>query len=87
MTEGIDITAKDVEEFQSIYKQKFGKNIDSIMARKKLTLLVRQMQIVYKPIKKEQLEELARKEAVKEDAQAMAELIYDIYKKGKNESS
>lgn len=88
----MDITEKDVKEFQKLYKSKFGKDVDTQTARHKLTLLVRQMEIVYQPIKKEQLEELARREAVKEDAKALAELIYDVYqdkktKKGRSSSS
>lgn len=80
----MDITEKDVKDFQKIYKSKFGKEIDTQTARHKLTMLVRQMAVVYQPIKKEQLEELARREAMKEDAKAFAELIYDIYQEKKS---
>ena len=80
----MDITEKDVKCFQELYKTKFGKEIDAQTARHKLTMLVRQMEVVYQPIKKEQLEELARREAMKEDAEALAELIYDIYQDKKN---
>ncbi len=76
----MEITEKDVKDFQKLYKSKFGKEIDTQTARHKLTMLVLQMKTVYQPIKKEQLEELARREAMKEDAKALAELAYDIYK-------
>lgn len=48
------ITEEDVTEFQQLYKNKLGLEIDRQTARQKLTLLVRQMEIVYQPITKEQ---------------------------------
>lgn len=50
------ITDSDVKEYQSIYKEKFGKEIDSTEARAQLSKLVRQMEIVYQPITKEQFD-------------------------------
>jgi len=87
----MDITEKDIKDFQKLYKSKFGKDIDTQTARHKLTMLVLQMKTVYQPIKKEQLEELAQREAMKEDAKAFAELLYDMYqdeksKKGRSSS-
>ncbi len=76
----MDITDEDVKDFQKLYKSKFGKELDSQTARHKLTMLVLQMKTVYQPITKEQVEELARRDAMKEDAEALANLIYDIYK-------
>ena len=81
--DGVAITDKDVAKYQSIYKKKFGKEIDTQEARKQLTSLVGMMGAIYKPITKEQVEELARRDAMKADAKAMAELTYDIYKEKK----
>lgn len=76
----MEITDKDVKEFQDLYKSKFGKELDYQTARHKLSMLVLQMKTVYQPITKEQVEELARRDAMKEDAEALAKLIYDMYK-------
>jgi hypothetical protein len=46
------ITDADVAEFQGLYEKQFGRPIDRKDAFKKLTLLVRQMELVYRPIKK-----------------------------------
>jgi hypothetical protein len=46
------ITDEDVTEFQSLYEDKFGTPIDKDSAFKKLTVLVRQMEIVYQPIRR-----------------------------------
>jgi len=81
----MQILDKDVSEFQALYKAKFGKELDSQTARHKLTMLVRQMEIVHQPITKQQLEELARRDSVQADAKAMAELIYDIYQDKKEQ--
>ena len=50
----MEITDDDVTEFQRLYKTRFGKDIDRQTARRQLTLLVRQMEIIYKPITKKQ---------------------------------
>ena len=84
----MEILEKDVKEFQDLYESKFGKKLDYQTACKKLTMLVLQMKTVYQPITKEQIEELARRDAMKADAEAFAELLYDIYqdkKKSKND--
>ena len=81
----MEILEKDVKDFQKLYKLKFGKEIDAQTARHKLTMLVLQMKTVYQPITKEQLEELTRRDAMKADAEALARLIYDIYKDKKQE--
>ena len=48
------INEADITEFQELYKSKLGLQIDRQTAREKLTLLVRQMEIVYQPITKKQ---------------------------------
>jgi hypothetical protein len=75
----MDLTEQDIKEFQKLYKDKFYKDLDYPTARHKLTMLVMQVKTVYQPITKKQLEELARRDAMKEDAEALAQLIYDIY--------
>lgn len=50
------ITDADVIEFQEIYEKRFGVMIDRNEAYKKLSLLVRQMEIVYQPITRSQYE-------------------------------
>jgi len=81
------ILDKDVREFQALYKTKFGKVLDYQTARHKLTMLVRQMAVVYQPVTKEQVEELARRDAMKADAEALAQLAYDVYKAKKRKKS
>ncbi len=81
----MEILDKDVKEFQELYKSKFGKDIDTQTARHKLTMLVLQVKTVYQPITKNQLEELASSDAMKEDAEALARLLYDMYKAKKGE--
>ena len=79
----MDITEKDVKEFQDLYKSKFGKELDYQTARKKLTMLVLQVKTVYQPITKKQIDDLVIRDKRKEDAEALARLIYDIYKEKK----
>lgn len=88
----MELTKADVTKFQKLYKEKFNKDLDYQTAHHKLSMLVLQMKTVYQPITKEQLEELARRDAMKADAEALARLIYDIYqdekksKKGRSSS-
>ena len=46
------ITDEDVAEFQELYAEKFGTPIDKDGAYEKLTVLVRQMEIIYQPIRR-----------------------------------
>lgn len=48
------ITEADVTEFQGLYEKQFGTPIAKEAAFQKLTLLVRQMEIVYQPISTDQ---------------------------------
>lgn len=50
----MEITKEDVAEFQQLYKKKFDIELDYQDALKMLTMLVRQMQIVYQPITKDE---------------------------------
>lgn len=80
----MEILDSDVKKFQTLYKEKFGKELNSTAARHKLSMLVRQTEIVYQPITKKQLEDLARRDAMQADAEALAELIYDVYQDKKS---
>ena len=53
-----EITEKDIAEFRKLYNEKFGMEIDDQTARKKLSMLVRQMEVVYRPITKSQIDKL-----------------------------
>lgn len=54
------LTDKDIAKFQALYKEKFDIELDKQTARKKLSLLVRQMEVVYQPITKKQLDGLIK---------------------------
>ena len=62
----MDITEKDVKDFQKLYKSKFGKEIDTLTARHKLTMLVLQMKTIYQPITQQEVDELAKKDMKKD---------------------
>lgn len=49
-----DITDKDVRWIQEQYRARFKLDIDPETAYRKLHLLVRQMELVYRPITKQQ---------------------------------
>lgn len=57
------ITDADITKYQKLYKARFAKNIDRHTARHELSLLVRQMEIVYQPISVQDLEDLIIKDA------------------------
>jgi hypothetical protein len=50
------LTDENIASFQEIYKNKFGKEISREDAYEKASKLVRLMQIVYKPMTKEEFE-------------------------------
>ena len=77
----MQLTKSDIAKFKKLYKEKFDIDLDDHEARHKLSLLVRQMELVYQPITKQQLEDF--KEARKRDAKALAELTYDMYQEEK----
>ena len=47
----------DINKFQGLYRKHFGEELDRQMAYSLLSSLVRQVQIIYQPITKRQLEE------------------------------
>lgn len=52
------LTDTDIEKMQALYVKRFGIRLGKDEARKKLDLLVRQVQLTYRPIKSAQLQEL-----------------------------
>ncbi len=46
------LTDNDVAKFQTLYLNRFGLKLDRLEARSQLALLVKQMQIIYRPIKR-----------------------------------
>ena len=52
------VTPADVHEFQALYTKTFGVDLKPFDARTKLELLVRQMELVYQPITKKQLQSI-----------------------------
>jgi len=73
----MELTAADIAEFKRLYKEKFNVDLNDQEARQQLSLLVRQMEIVYQPISKQQLDDLEAER--KRDAKALAELAYDMH--------
>ncbi len=80
----MELLDSDIIKYQKLYKAQFGKDIDKHNAREQLSKLVRQMELIYQPITKQQLEDF--KEARKRDAKALAELTYDMYQEEKAKS-
>ncbi len=48
------INKSDIKKFKQLYKDKFDIELDDQTAYKKLSLLVLQMETIYKPITKQQ---------------------------------
>ena len=59
----MELLDSDIIKYQKLYKAQFGKDIDKQAARHELSLLVRQMEIVYQPITVRDLENLIIKDA------------------------
>jgi methylphosphotriester-DNA--protein-cysteine methyltransferase len=62
------VTSADIREFQRAYKKRFGIELDSFNARTKLELLVRQLELVYQPITKKQLQSINVNEKTNEQS-------------------
>lgn len=56
------VTPADVREFQALYTKTFGIDLETFDARTKLELLVCQMELVYQPITKKQLQSINENE-------------------------
>lgn len=48
----MDFTKAELKTFQALYQKHFGIELDSKTARHKFSLLVKQMELVYRPITK-----------------------------------
>lgn len=60
------LTEADVHKYQKLYKARFGVDIDRDDAYTELSLLVRQFQIIYRPITQADVDELeARDKEIK----------------------
>jgi hypothetical protein len=51
------LTQKDIEEFRTLYKNHFGKEISNAEAYEQGTRLLNMLRIVYKPIPKSAVED------------------------------
>lgn len=51
----MEFTDTDLRKFQGLYRKHFGMELDRDTAYRKLSLLVRQMEIAYRPITKAQV--------------------------------
>ncbi|OGL35884.1 hypothetical protein A3F38_01190 [Candidatus Saccharibacteria bacterium RIFCSPHIGHO2_12_FULL_48_21] len=58
-----DISERDISDYKKLYRAKFGKDLDNQVAREQLSKLVRMMEIVYQPITKKQMKELAEEDS------------------------
>ncbi len=50
----MQLAPSDIKQFKLLYKKHFGIVLDSKQAQRKLALLVRQLEITYRPITKAQ---------------------------------
>jgi hypothetical protein len=64
------LTEADVKKYQTLYKARFGVDIDRDNAFTELSLLVRQFQIIYQPITQADVDELETKDMEYDNANA-----------------
>ena len=55
------ISNEHIQEFKRLYKNRFGKELTDAEAREKGSALVRFLKIIYKPMTKEEFDELAKR--------------------------
>lgn len=55
----VTVTPKDVAKFKQLYLTRTGVELDNVTATHKLHMLLRQMQVVYRPITRQQLKQLS----------------------------
>lgn len=79
----MNLTNKDIEKFQALYKARTDIDLDKHEAHKQLSLLVRQMEIVYQPITVHDLEDLIIKDAEKGVLNVSALQMLDEHNKKK----
>lgn len=56
------ISDKALKEYKAIYKEKFGEDLDDQTAMEQATKLITLVDAVYRPIKKEWLDEYEKKD-------------------------
>jgi hypothetical protein len=54
----MDFTTSDIQTFKKLYKQHFNMRLSDKLAKLKLAMLVRQMELVYQPVTLEQFSKL-----------------------------
>jgi hypothetical protein len=54
----MQVTAADIKDFQALYLKHFNIELTKSSARVKLMMLVRQLEVTYRPITKAQLDKL-----------------------------
>lgn len=64
------VTQTDINEFQALYEARFGIRLEPFEARAKLELLVRQMELVYRPVTRRQLESINVNEKHREQSKS-----------------
>ena len=55
------ISQEALKEYKEIYKKEFGKDISDAEALEQATRLLRLIEIIYKPMTKEEFDELAKR--------------------------
>ena len=55
------ISDERIQEFKRLYKNRFDKELSDAEAREKASALVRFLKIIYKPMMKEEFDELAKR--------------------------
>jgi len=56
------LTDNDVKKFQRLFSKQFGVNLSHDDAYRKLTMLVRQMELIFKPISQKRYEQYVNKD-------------------------
>ena len=77
----MQLLGSDIKKFKDLYREKFNIDLDDNEARRKLSLLVRQVEIVYQPITVQQLENLIIKDAEKGSLNVPALQMLDEHNK------
>ncbi len=66
------LTEEDVKKYMTLYKARFGVDIDRDSAYTELSLLVRQFQIIYQPISQADVDELEAKDKEYDNVNAIS---------------
>jgi len=77
----MEILDTDIAKFKKLYKEKFNIDLDNHEARHKLSLLVRQTEIIYQPITVHDLEDLIIEDAKNGELNVSVLQMYDEHNK------